>query len=86
MTAISGAVNIASGLFKKANDPKCCGLVLFFFPSSFLSRLNCLQEAGLPEHHKVLTHCLLNNSLSVLSRAGLANDRQQRHKDAEVES
>lgn len=30
VTAISGAVNIAGGLFKKANDLKCCGY--FFLP------------------------------------------------------
>lgn len=33
--AISGGVNIAGGLFKKANDLKCFGVVLFFPPFSF---------------------------------------------------
>lgn len=39
--AISGGVNIAGGLFKKANDLKC--LFLGFFPP-FLFHLNYLQE------------------------------------------
>lgn len=54
VTAISGAVNIARGLFKKANDLKCCGV--FSYYSSFLFHLNYLQEAGPPKRHVVLTH------------------------------
>lgn len=52
--AISGGVNIAGGLFKKANDPKCG---FFFFP--FLFHLNYLQEAGLPKQRAVLICWLL---------------------------
>lgn len=56
--AISGEVNIAGGLFKKANDLKCW----LFFPTllllPLLFHLNCLQKADLPEHPAVLTAAL----------------------------
>lgn len=88
VTAISGAVNIAGGLFKKASDLKCCNVVaISSSPPPPLLCLNCLQEAGLLRCHGVSL-----NSLSlalafpfVLSRAGLAMCRC-RDKDSAVES
>lgn len=78
--AISGGVNIAGSLFKKANDLKC---VCVLFP--FLFHLNYLQKTGLPKHRAALIHWLFFLTFPFcLVICGFGKQREKREGDKDA--